>query len=188
MEPRGKVERPVVGRASDPVAREVTEGRPLDAVEAVDVPAAPRGSDRLRMPGDIADDLPVRASRGRLARERAQLGHAVERIDGVDRLLAFRELLAVERDFAHGGDPPGETALAGLDLGGRRGLVRRPQCHLPAVSLVMQYRRMERSHVDILGSREQQLARLRHEERFHIVLPYARRAAPCRPLGSPCTP
>ena len=76
VEPRGKVERPVVGRASDPVAREVTEGRPLDAVEAVDVPAAPRGSDRLRMPGDIADDLPVRASRGRLARERAQLGRA----------------------------------------------------------------------------------------------------------------
>ena len=173
---------------SDPVAREVPEGRSLHAVQAVVVPGTLRSVDRFRVAGDMADDLPVRTVRGRLARERAQLGHAVERVDGVDRIHVFREPLAVARDFAHCGDEPGETALADPDPGGRRDLMRRTQCLLPAVPLVMQLRRMERPHVDILGSREQHLARFRHEDRFHIVLPYAHRAAPYRLLYLSCTP
>lgn len=50
VEPRGKVERPVVGRMSDPVAREVPEGRSLHAVQAVVVPGTLRSVDRRKNP------------------------------------------------------------------------------------------------------------------------------------------
>ena len=47
---------------------------------------------------------------------------------------------------------------------------------------VMQLRRMERPHVRIsLGSREQHLARFRHEDRFHIVLPICAPGGPIPP-------